>query len=119
MSKHKWQTKYGTCPRPQRRRNFADAEEYDPEKICRKNPLLGPPPCFFFDKCRAQADRCKQGKAVCAECAANLPGQELPLKDPRAPVPYASAADIIHAMHMDSIPARAGAPARFLMGGRA
>ncbi len=73
--------------RIQRRKSDPDLEEVYLEgekfRALIAHPLLAPPPCFFFGKCRAASVCCKQGKAVCEACAATLPGQRLPLPDPR------------------------------------
>ena len=58
----------------------------------------GPPPCFFFGKCKSRAECEKQGKTLCEACAAKLPGQRYPLRAPsRAPI-YGHKDEIFRAM---------------------
>jgi len=45
-------------------------------------PLLGAPPCFFWEKCRNYAQLEKGGKSVCQPCAERMRGLRYPLRPP-------------------------------------
>jgi hypothetical protein len=47
---------------------------------------LAPPPCFYFAACKSTAVGCRNGKALCAKCAARFTGPMYPLRHPMPPL---------------------------------
>lgn len=73
------------------------------QTLAHMHTLEGPPPCFFFSQCKAHSVCYRQGKSVCAACAAGLTGQIRPLLDPRALPPYGSQVSAAKAMGMTGV----------------